>query len=228
VKEERLSRQGESREAVQETVAENSVSIKGVLFDFDGTLTVPGAIQFDAIKQDLGCPLNQPILEYIGEQPAEKRARLKEILESHEIVAAKGSIPNRGVTACLGNLGKMKIPFGILTRNSLRSIKTALLCFPRFSMSDFAVVITRDDSLPKPHPDGVIKAAGAMGFSPEELLVVGDFRFDMIAGKNAGAKTAYLTNGGKTTMEEGDPEPDFMCRYLMEVIDIIRTFNSWV
>jgi len=30
--------------------------IKGVLFDFDGTLTIPGAIDFFDIKDSLGCP----------------------------------------------------------------------------------------------------------------------------------------------------------------------------
>ena len=39
--------------------------IKGVLFDFDGTLTRPGALDFPAIKQELGCPADQAILEYL-------------------------------------------------------------------------------------------------------------------------------------------------------------------
>ena len=222
----RLLYQGVRTEVIRGTGADKGFPIKGVLFDFDGTLTVPGAINFKAIKRDLGCPLDQPILEYIEKQPAERRALLKEMLETHEEAAARESIPNRGVNACLSNLGRMKIPFGILTRNSLRSIQTALSSFRGFSMTDFAVVITRDNSLPKPHPDGVIKAAFAMGFPPEELLVVGDFRFDIIAGKSAGAKTVYLTNGKEKTMERGDPDPDFVCRHLPEVVDILKLLSG--
>ena len=213
-------------EAPKGVEADKNRPIRGVLFDFDGTLTVPGAINFKAIKRDLGCPLDQPILEYIEKQPAERRVLLKEILETHEEAAARESVPNRGVNACLSNLGRMKIPFGILTRNSLRSIQTALSRFRGFSLTDFAVVITRDNSLPKPHPDGVIKAAFAMGFPPEELLVVGDFRFDIIAGKSAGAKTVYLTNGQETTMERGDPDPDFVCHHLPEVVDILKLLSG--
>ncbi len=214
--------QNNTKRIVPADWGDKSAGIRGVLFDFDGTLTVPGAINFRAIKRDLGCPLEDPILEYIEMQPAEKRVLLREILEMHEEAAARGAVPNRGMKACLSSLGRMRIPFGIVTRNSLRSVQTALSRFQDFSMADFAVVITRDNSLPKPHPDGVIKAASAMGFSAAELLVVGDFRFDVMAGKSAGAKTALLTNGGNTTMEKGDPEPDFFCRHLVEVVDILR------
>ncbi|MFZ1983203.1 MAG: hypothetical protein WAU91_02250, partial [Desulfatitalea sp.] len=40
-------------------------TIRAILFDFDGTLTVPGALDFPAIKKDLGCPLDQALLEFI-------------------------------------------------------------------------------------------------------------------------------------------------------------------
>ena len=40
--------------------------IKAVLFDFDGTLTKPGAIDFKAVKRSIGCPPDQAILEFIG------------------------------------------------------------------------------------------------------------------------------------------------------------------
>ena len=216
-----LLRRGRRTEILGGIGGDKDGAVRGVLFDFDGTLTVPGAIDFKAIKRDLGCPLDQPILEFIEQQPKEKRVLLKEILEIHEEEAARQSLPNRGVTACLLHLRKMEIPFGILTRNSLRSVKTGLSSFGRFSITDFSVVMTRENSLPKPNPDGVIKAACAMGFTPAELLVVGDFRFDVIAGKSAGAKTVLLTNGKETTMEPGDPEPDFVCRHLRELINIL-------
>ena len=221
VKKRGLPQKGYQKEVSRIAGVDKNGPIRGVLFDFDGTLTVPGAIHFDAVKRELGCPLNHPILEYIEEQPIRRRPPLKKILETFEETAARESVPNRGVKTCLSNLGRMEIPFGILTRNSFQSIKTALLNFQLLSITDFAVVITRDNSLPKPHPDGVFKAADAIGFEPGELLVVGDFRFDVIAGKRAGATTVYLTNGRSSTMERGDPEPDFVCRYLLEIVDIL-------
>ena len=221
-----LLRRGRRTEILGGIGGDKDGAVRGVLFDFDGTLTVPGAIDFKTIKRDLGCPMDQPILEHIEKQPADKRVLLKELLETHEEAAARQSVPNKGATACLFYLRKMEIPFGILTRNSLQSVKTGLLSFGRFSISDFSVVMTRDNSLPKPNPDGVIKAASAMGFPSAQLLVVGDFRFDVIAGKSAGAKTVLLTNGKETTMETGDPEPDFMCRHLREVIRIVKLLRE--
>ena len=39
--------------------------MKTVIFDMDGTLTLPGQIDFDKIKQILGVPADKRILEYI-------------------------------------------------------------------------------------------------------------------------------------------------------------------
>jgi phosphoglycolate phosphatase-like HAD superfamily hydrolase len=51
--------------------------------------------------------------------------------------------------------------------------------------------------------------------------VVGDYRFDIIAGKKAGAKTALLTNGKASPMEAGDPCPDYVCGSFDDVLEIL-------
>ncbi|HDZ89049.1 MAG TPA: HAD family hydrolase [Deltaproteobacteria bacterium] len=189
----------------------------GVLFDFDGTLTLPGALDFPAIKEALGCPRDQLILEFVESQPPDRRAMLMEILEQREAEAARASLPNRGAEKCLLTLKERGIPVGILTRNSLRSVKEALNRFTKIALDDFAAVVTRDTSLPKPHPEGVRRVADQMGLLPSQLLMVGDFRFDIIAGKRAGAITVLLTNGGGSVMIQGDPEPDYTIRHLEEL-----------
>lgn len=195
--------------------------IKGVLFDFDGTLTQPGALDFPAIKEELGCPADETILEWVEIQPAAKRTELMKILEEQEEAAAEAALPNRGAEECLSALKQMETLLGILTRNSLKSVEKALQRFESIAIDDFVAVITRDSSLPKPHPDGVHQAARQMGITPSDLLVVGDFRFDVIAGKEAGARTVLLANRGRTVMEQGDPTPDFTICNLEEVIDIV-------
>jgi len=191
--------------------------IKGVLFDFDGTLTVPGALNFPAIKRMLGCPLDHPILEFIASEPAERRPRLMKILEEQEDLAAAASIPNRGAERCLQILKAREIPMAILTRSRLKPIATALQKFEGVTIDDFKAIITREMSLPKPHPGGVIEAAEQMGLSPRELLVVGDFSFDVISGRGAGAVTVLLTNGGESVMGPDDPQPDYIIAHLEEV-----------
>nr|HPQ29383.1 HAD hydrolase-like protein [Desulfobacteraceae bacterium] len=79
----------------------------------------------------------------------------------------------------------------------------------------------RDSSLPKPDPDGIFRAAKFMRLLPQDLLVVGDFRFDIIAGKAAGSRTALLTNGGPSVMLADDPVPDFIINNLEQLNNII-------
>ena len=193
------------------------MAIKGVLFDFDGTLTVPGALDFPAIKRMLGCPLAHPILEFIASQPPDCQPRLMKILEEQEDLAAESSLPNRGAERCLQALKRRQMPMGILTRSRLKPIRMSLERFRGITIDHFEVIITREMSLPKPHPDGVIKAAAQMRILPGELLVVGDFSFDVISGRGAGAATVLLTNGGVSVMAPEDPQPHYIIDRLEEL-----------
>jgi len=195
--------------------------IKGVLFDFDGTLTLPGALDFPAIRREMNCPPDIPILEWLETVPAERKPPLMKILESAEEKAAEESLPNVGAEECLLTLRDKGVLLGIITRNSLPSVRVALERFETVRLLDFSTVITRDDSLPKPHPDGVHKACERMGLAASELMVVGDFRFDVIAGKAAGACTVLLTNGRRSVMAAGDPEPDFTVARLEEILQFV-------
>lgn len=195
--------------------------IKGILFDFDGTLTFPGAIDFSAIKRAIQCPLQLPILEYFDTLSQDQREPLKKILDDMEEAAARKSFPNRGAERCLFTLKKMGLPLGILTRNSLKSVLLALERFNGIDRADFSVIITRDDSPPKPRPDGVYEASEMMGIAVSEILLVGDFRFDILCGKAAGAITVLLTEGDQAVMHPGDPEPDYTVKSLEEVLRIV-------
>lgn len=197
-------------------------TIRGILFDFDGTLTLPGAIDFPAIKRAISCPQDIPILEYLDTLTPEARLPLQHILEEMEEEAARESYPNQGAEACLQRLKRIGLPMGILTRNSLKSVCMALEGFANIGPEDFAVILTRDNTIPKPHPDGVQLAAKKMGIPVSELLMVGDFRFDVLCGKNAGAPTVLLAPDAGTVMHPGDPEPDFTVAGLMEILKILR------
>ena len=191
--------------------------IMGILFDFDGTLTYPGALDFPAIKREMNCPEQMPILEYLETQNPARRSALLKILESREEQAAEESFPNIGAEKCLSILKQKRLLFGIITRNSLKSVSRALKRFNDITINDFAAVITREDSLPKPHPDGVSRAARRMGIPISALMVVGDFRFDVLAGKAAGAVTVFLTNRGMSAMAPGDPGPDYTVDCLEDI-----------
>jgi len=198
------------------------MKISALLFDLDGTLTLPGALDFPAIKKTMGCPVEEPVLEFIQKRPASEKGVLFEILEREEKAAAESSIPNRGAEECLLYLKSRGYPFGIITRNSIRSVRLSLRSFKNIRVNDFSAVITRDESPPKPDPGGVMRAARQMEVEPERMLLVGDFRFDIIAGKSAGSATALLTNGDDPVVQEGDPEPDYVIKELCEIIELLE------
>jgi len=191
--------------------------IRAVLFDLDGTLTYPGSLDFPAIKRTLGCPPDLPVLEYLETQAPREQVRLTEILEEEETKAARASRPNRGAQICLQILMERGFPMGILTRNSFRSVAEAIGRFEGIRMGDFAAIVTREAGRPKPHPEGVLLGARRMRVSPSQLMVVGDFRFDVMAGSAAGAVTVLLTNGNPSPMVPGDPRPDHVIDHLGEL-----------
>ena len=101
--------------------------VKYVLFDFDGTLTRPGAIDFAVIKRAVGCPLESPLLEYIAALPdPDDQRKAYTALNAFEAAAARRSMPNDGAESLLSHLRGLGVPTGLISRNSLDSIKTAL------------------------------------------------------------------------------------------------------
>ena len=200
----------------------HAYTVQAVLFDFDGTLTKPGAIDFQAVKQSIDCPLDQPILEFIenlGDHAQQTEAHA--VLRTMELAAARQSRPNGGVDDLMGFLRNRRVPIGILTRNSLESVALALKQFSGLALDDFDVVITRDDPVrPKPHPEGVLLAAERFKVAPQAILLVGDFHFDMEAGRRAGALTALLDDGVTDPQER--IECDFRAASLAEVGKIVR------
>jgi hydrogenase expression/formation protein HypE len=195
--------------------------IRAVLFDFDGTLTEPGSIDFGVIKRAVGCPGEIPVLEFIAglSSPAE-RAEAFRILDGFEAAAARQSRPNRGAEDLIDWLHVQGLKAGIISRNSHAAITAAFENFDRISPADFAVILSRDDPFnPKPSPAGILAAAERLGIPVAQLLVVGDFIFDVEAGRSAGALTAYLTNRG--TPHPG-VRPDFSVAHLGELKQILR------
>ncbi len=195
--------------------------VGAVLFDFDGTLSRPGALDFAAIREALGCPDGVAVLEYIQSIADPERQRtVKARLEAFEVEGARASRINAGATESISALKALGIPLGILTRNSRASVMRAFRNFETLRPGDFDLIITRDDPLPpKPSGDGVVRAAERFGLPVEEILVVGDYIFDTQAGRAAGALTALLDPDGRPVLAA--TPCDFRIRRLADVLTIV-------
>ena len=205
--------------------------LEAVLFDFDGTLTAPGELDFAAIKRAVGCPPDRFVLEWaLALEDDERRDRALAALERFELEAAARSRPNEGAEELIGALLAHGLALGVLTRNGGAAVERALDNFATVSGADFAAIVTRDDpAVPKPAPEGVLLACARMGIAPERTLLVGDYVLDVEAGRRAGAVTALLTNGRDPDPSDAaelsgrrPPRPDFTVHRLGEVLGIAR------
>ena len=197
-------------------------TVAAVLFDFDGTLTQKGTLDFKEIKRVLGCPPEYPALEFIEQiQDETAQRRAWKVLEKFETEGARNSEPNEGAESIMAFLRNAGLKVGIITRNSLQSVLQALENFPHLRARDFDVIISRDTPVkPKPDPEGVFFGARALDITVDQILVVGDFIFDIDAGNGAGAVTVLLTNGDLPP--EGGTSPDFTIGTLNELEAVVR------
>lgn len=195
--------------------------IQGILFDFDGTLTKPGTIDFISLKTQIGCPNSITVLEYINTaEHSEKKDYFNRILEEEELKAAAISQPNHKAESCMKFFKTLGIKLGIHTRNTDKSLTIALSNFSYVNKNDFTAIITREHAPPKPDPAGVFMAARQMGIdNMSSMLVVGDNPFDIDSGKKAGAQTAFITNGKNITCEFAD----YVIKSLTDIISIINS-----
>jgi len=176
------------------TVIDKPYRISAVLFDFDGTLTKPDALDFSIIKETLGCPDEIPVLEFVESiADHEERTAAFDELNRFESLGAADSDPNPGAENLIRTIHSKGLPMGLITRNSIDAVKAALKNFNGVSLDDFDIVITRDDPVkPKPSPEGILLASKKLNVEPQHILMVGDYVFDIDAGRSAGTLTALL------------------------------------
>lgn len=165
--------------------------IRHWVFDMDGTLTV-AVHDFAAIREALDIPAEDDILTHLAALPAEEAAAKHAWLLEHERDLAIASRPATGAVELVRELVARDCQLGILTRNA-RALAHVTLeaigladCFPVQS------ILGRDEAPPKPHPGGLLKLAEAWDVSPNEMVMVGDYRFDLDCGRAAGTRTILV------------------------------------
>lgn len=176
-----------------------SAPIGGILFDMDGVV-VEQRLDFLAIKQEIFGTTHGFILERMAELSPPERTRAEAILERHEAAAAAAAAPVDGIVPFLAWMETRGLRRGLVTRNSRKSVDMVLA---RLGLR-FDAVVTREDAPPKPAPDPVWLACRRMGLPPSATLFVGDFEFDMLAGRRAGVRTVLLRNHEQRSSEHAD------------------------
>ena len=167
------------------------MQIRGWIFDLDGTLT-RAQHDFPAIRRELQIPADEDILEYLSSLPLDERRQLNSQLDAIELRLAQEVTPAPGAAELIRELHQRQLRLGILTRN-LREVAMASLerigvleCF------DPQHIIGRNDAAAKPAPDGIHRLLADWQLTETDAVMVGDFRFDLEAGRAAGCHTCLV------------------------------------
>ncbi len=193
--------------------------IRAVIFDLDGTITQP-YLDFDVIREEMGLERNSgPILEAMEKMTPPQRRRAEMILHSHEEKAVAESKLNVGAKETLSGLQARRIPIGVLTRNRKDNawavaIKHGL---------HFDAVVGREDGPVKPDAFGVRHLCRRFAVEPAQTVVVGDYLFDLLCARAAGAIPVLLSNHERA--EEFARHADFTIAGLFELLPIVDHHN---
>jgi HAD superfamily hydrolase (TIGR01549 family) len=196
----------------------NSISIKAVIFDLDGTIASFN-LDYKALRGEirsyllrLGVPasvlsVNGSIFEMLKKtaifmknsgKSAEAmdaiRSEALAIAEKYELEAAVSTDLLPGVYETLKALKRMDLKIGLFTLNS---DKAANYLLQRFKLGEFfGVTVPRNKvSFVKPNPEHLEMALKVLGVAPEETVVVGDGNVDMESASELKAIAVGLPSG---------------------------------
>jgi HAD superfamily hydrolase (TIGR01549 family) len=168
--------------------AKTSVLPRAILFDMDGTLTVPD-LDFPRIKAEMGIGPG-PILESLAELDETRLRHAETILHRIEEISAENSRLNEGCRDLLAWLAANSLATALITRNSRLSAQTV---FRRHQLS-MDVIITREDGPFKPSPVPLQLACRHLGVQHDEVWMVGDGQHDIEAARAAGIRAVWISH----------------------------------
>ncbi|WP_312237676.1 HAD family hydrolase [Stenotrophomonas sp.] len=161
------------------------------VFDMDGTLTV-AVHDFQQIKRALAIPLEEDILAHLAALPTEQADAKHAWLLAHERDLAEGARAAPGAVALVRALHAAGCRLGILTRNARELAQVTLQAIGLADVFDEADIVGRDEATPKPSPAGLQYFVQRWQIDPQQVVMVGDHRFDLECGRAAGTRTLLV------------------------------------
>jgi HAD superfamily hydrolase (TIGR01509 family) len=197
--------------------------IRGIVFDFDGTIVDSMQMVFsalnDALKRRnlptieielLGRMAGLPVIDIISSKVHITEAAAKEVekdvFKTYTSFCRTSCQLLPHVESTLKTLKSKKIKLGLFTTTPTKPL---MAVEKKFSLKDyFDIMIAKEDAENKPNPEGLNKIVKEFGIRKDECLYVGDSPIDILTGKAAGIKAIAVTTGIATLQQLKETNPD--------------------
>jgi pyrophosphatase PpaX len=178
--------------------------VRSIIFDVDGTLIDTYRLYMEAYRRALAPIVGYPLHDdqILGAGARSERSILRAWVGESELEGCHESLCRHyaelhrglaegfyaGVPEMLRALRSAAIPLGVVTSKGRTAWEVTLR---HLDLGRFPVVVTEDDvRQPKPHPEGLLRAARELEVDPSGAVYIGDSHGDLEAGRAAGMPVA--------------------------------------
>ena len=209
-----------------------------VILDFDGTLADTRTLIVNTMRQTIeklglpertddecaamiGLPLRQTFTELIpmSEETGDR------CVETYRSIFFKNNKPGAvplfdGVKDTLAALHEAGFTLSIA---SSRLRQTLIMYLEEFGIDKLVsyVVSASDTNHAKPEPDMVLMTLDKLGFKPDEAIVVGDTKFDVLMAHRAGVEAVGVTYGNGSVEEFKENDTEYIIDSFAEIAGIL-------
>jgi pyrophosphatase PpaX len=210
------------------------MGINTLLFDLDGTLIdtneliissflhtldiyYPNQYKREDVLPFIGPPLYDTFVKMDPDRVEEMITTYRKYNhEKHDELVTEFD----GVFDTVKILHEKGLKLGIVTTKMRKTVDMGL----KLTKLDqfFDVIVALDDvKNAKPDPEPVLLALKRLDSKPEEAIMIGDNYHDILAGKNAGTKTAGVAWSIKGKEFLASYEPDYMLEHMSDLLKIV-------
>lgn len=177
-------------------------TLRGVIFDMDGTLTVPN-LDFVEMYRRCGVRRDQDILAAVESMDLLEKQKSLDIIDEMEEEGRRTLRLMPGAVELGRWLHHHGLPMALVTRNSNKTVQVFEERLWNPVGQKFSPTISRDSHLPpKPDPASLQHIAQEWAIPFESLVMVGDSpNNDVCCGKAAGVTTALVDIHGRYNQE---------------------------
>ncbi|HWK21727.1 MAG TPA: pyrophosphatase PpaX [Ureibacillus sp.] len=211
------------------------MSMKALLFDFDGTLLntndliiktfmhileerFPGQYSPKDCMKFIGPSLTETFEQITPNEVDEMIEKYRQWNQAHhdELVTEYD-----GVVSTLEKLKEQGIRLAVVSTKRKDTVEKGLDLMGAKHLFEFW--IGGDDvKNVKPDPEPVLLAIERLGVSKEDVMMIGDNYHDILAGKNAGVKTAGVSWSIKGEDFLKQFNPDYILQHMVDLLTIVK------